>query len=159
MLESLKVINASGGKAPTIAIQIESPALEEPICLVSDFVERELFDHANVERKFRASGLKISLPERNTSGFSDLTFQIADVSGETYGYAQQVVNSSDVAQLWLLEYLPGAKKPCYTLRLSITQIMVEIDKATVTAGWHDTLNRKFPYLRYTAIKFPGLRYV
>lgn len=159
MLDSLKVINASGGRAPTIAIQIESEALEEPICLVSDFHNQQLEDHSGTLREFRASGLRIALPERNTSGFSDLTFQVADVSGETYDYAMQVLQKSDTAQLWLLEYLPEAQAPCYKLRLSVTQVSIELKKATITAGWHDTLNRKFPYMRYTAIKFPGLRYI
>lgn len=158
-MRTLEIINASGGQAPLIAVEIRSPVWEEPLCLVQAFGDMTLTDSLGESFTFRRSAMQVSFPERNTGGFSDLTFTVAGVSGEALERAESLSRSSAPAALYLLEYLPGADEPCWSLRLSVTRVECGLRSAAVTAGWHDTLNRRFPYHRYTARRFPGLKYV
>ena len=67
-----------------------------------------------------------------------------------------------------MQYLPfdeisnddtNAPTPVYNLRLFVTGVAITTAGATISSGWHDTLNAKFPFRRYTAKEFPGLKYV
>lgn len=156
--ESLKVLNASGSQLPLVALMITSDALNEPICLVQAYEDQTLKDADGTSHLFHACGISINLPERNTSGFSDVNFSVSDSQGICMAYVNQVTSQNGTAQLWVLEYLPNETVPVYSLRLSITTADITPVKAQFSAGWHDTLNRKFPYLRYTASRFKGLRY-
>lgn len=156
--DSLKTLNASGTEMPLIALMITSDCLDEPICLVQSYADQTLEDPDGTERLFRACGMTVNLPERNTSGFSDVNFAVSDSHGVCMSYVNEVISQNGTAQLWVLEYLPRETTPVYQLRLSVTNADITPTKAQFSAGWHDTLNRSFPYIRYTATKFKGLRY-
>ena len=98
-----------------------------------------------------------------------LSFGVGSISGEVMELCNTVMSGAVPCYLTLLEYLPfdtsreydgdTAVSPIYTLKLFVTSCQITTKGATITAGWHDTLNAKFPYKRYTAKQFKGLRYV
>ena len=159
VFDTLRTLNASGSKMPVMAVEIFSDKLTTPICLVQAQQDMSLKDANGTTRTFTACGISISLPERNTSGFSDVSLAIGDTRGIAMGYCSQVVNNDGTANLYVLEYLPGETTPVYKLRLSMTSAEITPKQATFTAGWHDCLNRRFPYMKYSARHFKGLRYV
>lgn len=156
---ALNTLNASGNRLPLVALKITSDSLDNPICLVQSQEEKTLTDNHGNSYTFLPCSLSVNFPERNTSGFSDLTFVVGDSLGLSMGYVSQVMSSYDVADLTLLEYLPGETTPVYHLTLAVTHAEITPKSATFSAGWHDCLNLKFPYRRYTAKHFKGLRYV
>ena len=120
-------------------------------------------------REFTPSGIQINLPERTNQSGSALSFGVASINGEVLEIADTIMAGANPCYLTVLEYLPfdtsaeydsvTAYKPSYSLTLFVTSCQVTPKGATITAGWHDTLNAKFPFKRYTAKQFKGLRYV
>ena len=148
--------------------------------ILSDIYQKQdssiLNENANIDgetncakRDFIASGIQINLPERNNQSGNALSFGVASVNGEVIELSNQVLDGAYPAYLTVLEYLPfdtsqeydsdTAFSPIYSLTLFVTSCQVTTKGATITAGWHDTLNAKFPFKRYTAKQFKGLRYV
>lgn len=157
--DALKTLNASGNETGRIALMITSDSYSDPICLVQGYTEQSLKDTNGVTHTFLPCSMSFSLPERNTSGFSDLTFAIGDTKGVVMSYVAQIMSDYNTADLVLLEYLPEETEPCYHLKLLVSHAEVTPKQATISAGWHDCLNLKFPFRRYTAKHFKGLRYV
>ena len=165
----LSVVNANGTDAPVMAIIIESESLATPICFAQSYHDFSARDHNQELRDFVASGIQINLPERNNQSGNALSFGVASVNGEVIELSNQVLDGAYPAYLTVLEYLPfdtsqeydsdTAFSPIYSLTLFVTSCQVTTKGATITAGWHDTLNAKFPFKRYTAKQFKGLRYV
>ena len=165
----LAVVNANGTDAPVMAIIIESESLATPICFAQSYHDFSARDHNQELRDFVASGIQINLPERNNQSGNALSFGVASVNGEVIELSNQVLDGAYPAYLTVLEYLPfdtsqefdsdTAFSPIYSLTLFVTSCQVTTKGATITAGWHDTLNAKFPFKRYTAKQFKGLRYV
>lgn len=165
----LAVVNANGTDAPVMAIIIESESLTTPICFAQSYHDFSARDHNQELRDFVASGIQINLPERNNQSGNALSFGVASVNGEVIELSNQVLDGAYPAYLTVLEYLPfdtsqefdsdTAFSPIYSLTLFVTSCQVTTKGATITAGWHDTLNAKFPFKRYTAKQFKGLRYV
>ena len=145
----------------TIATEI-TPAIP----VYHGFIAR---DHNDELREFTPSGIQINLPERTNQSGSALSFGVASINGEVLEIADTIMSNANPCYLTVLEYLPfdtsaeydsvTAYKPCYSLTLFVTSCQVTPKGATITAGWHDTLNAKFPFKRYTAKQFKGLRYV
>ena len=165
----LAIVNAQGTDAPVMAIKIDCESLSKPICFAQsyhDFVARD--DQAELQ-EFQSSGIQINLPERTNQSGSALSFGVGSISGEVMELCNTVMSGAVPCYLTLLEYLPfdtsgeydgsTAVSPIYTLKLFVTSCQITTKGATITAGWHDTLNAKFPYKRYTAKQFKGLRYV
>ena len=156
---ALNTLNASGNRLPLVALNITSDSLDNPICLVQSQEEKILTDNHGNSFTFLPCSLSVNFPERNTSGFSDLTFVVGDTQGIVMGYVSQIMGEYNTADLTLLEYLPDEDEPCYHLKLLVTHAEVTQRQATISAGWHDCLNAKYPRLKYTAKNFKGLRYV
>ena len=164
----LSELLASSTSSPVIALMIESEALSEPICLYKGFKEVYLKDATETIRLFTPSGMTVQLPERKSGGGDALSFGLGDVSGQVLSICEQIRGSAKPAYVTLLQYLPfdeisndssNAPTPVYNLNLFVTGVAITTQGATISAGWHDTLNAKFPFRRYTAKEFPGLKYV
>lgn len=167
-LKPLAEILAGAGSAPRLAIMIESDGLAEPICLYRGYTPVLLATPSGAVHEFKPTGMSIELPERRAGSADALSFGIGDVSGEVLAYCEQIRDSAKPAYITVLQYPPfnefdtaedTAPVPIYNLRLFITTCAITTKGATFSAGWHDTLNAKFPYRRYTATDFPGLKYV
>lgn len=165
----LAIVNANGTDAPIYAIVIESESLATPICFAQSYHGFIARDHNDELREFTPSGIQINLPERTNQSGSALSFGVASINGEVLEIADTIMSGANPCYLTVLEYLPfdtsaeydsvTAYKPSYSLTLFVTSCQVTPKGATITAGWHDTLNAKFPFKRYTAKQFKGLRYV
>lgn len=161
----LAEINRMGGDAPLFALLIESEGCE-PLAIAQGFKDVWLKDANGEARLFTASGMTIELPERKAGSASALNFGVADVSGEAMARCEQLRDSAHPVYVTCLEYAShggkdaeNAPEPVWHLRLFGTSAAITPKGATFSAGWHDTLNAKYPYRRYTAAEFPGLKYV
>ena len=165
----LAIVNAQGTDAPVMAIKIDCESLSKPICFAQSYHDFVARDDQGELQEFQSSGIQINLPERTNQSGSALSFGVGSISGEVMELCNTVMSGAVPCYLTLLEYLPfdtsreydgdTAVSPIYTLKLFVTSCQITIKGATITAGWHDTLNAKFPYKRYTAKQFKGLRYV
>lgn len=161
----LAEINRMGGDAPLFALLIESEGCE-PLAIAQGYKDVWLKDANGEARLFTASGMTIELPERKAGSAAALNFGIADVSGEAMARCEQLRDSAHPIYVTCLEYAShggedaeSAPEPVWHLRLFGTSAAITPKGATFSAGWHDTLNAKYPYRRYTAAQFPGLKYV
>jgi len=161
----LAEINRMGGDAPLFALLIESEGCE-PLAIAQGYKDVWLKDANGEARLFTASGMTIELPERKAGSASALNFGVADVSGEAMARCEQLRDSAHPVYVTCLEYAShggktseDAPEPVWHLRLFGTSAAITPKGATFSAGWHDTLNAKYPYRRYTAAEFPGLKYV
>ena len=165
----LAIVNAQGTDAPVMAIKIDCESLSKPICFAQSYHNFVARDDQGELQEFQSSGIQINLPERTNQSGSALSFGVGSISGEVMELCNTVMSGAVPCYLTLLEYLPfdtsreydgdTAVSPIYTLKLFVTSCQITTKGATITAGWHDTLNAKFPYKRYTAKQFKGLRYV
>ena len=165
----LAIVNAQGTDAPVMAIKIDCESLSKPICFAQSYHDFVARDDQGELQEFQSSGIQINLPERTNQSGSALSFGVGSISGEVMELCNTVMSGAVPCYLTLLEYLPfdtsreydgdSAVSPIYTLKLFVTSCQITTKGATITAGWHDTLNAKFPYKRYTAKQFKGLRYV
>lgn len=161
----LAEINRMGGDAPLFALLIESEGCE-PLAIAQGYKDVWLKDANGEARLFTASGMTIELPERKAGSAAALNFGVADVSGEAMARCEQLRDSAHPVYVTCLEYAShggkdaeSAPEPVWHLRLFGTSAAITPKGATFSAGWHDTLNAKYPYRRYTAAQFPGLKYV
>lgn len=161
----LAEINRMGGDAPLFALLIESEGCE-PLAIAQGYKDVWLKDANGAARLFTASGMTIELPERKAGSAAALNFGVADVSGEAMARCEQLRDSAHPVYVTCLEYAShggksseDAPEPVWHLRLFGTSAAITPKGATFSAGWHDTLNAKYPYRRYTAAQFPGLKYV
>ena len=161
----LAEINRMGGDAPLFALLIESEGCE-PLAIAQGYKDVWLKDASGAARLFTASGMTIELPERKAGSAAALNFGVADVSGEAMARCEQLRDSAHPVYVTCLEYAShggksseNAPEPAWHLRLFGTSAAITPKGATFSAGWHDTLNAKYPYRRYTAAEFPGLKYV
>lgn len=161
----LAEINRMGGDAPLFALLIESEGCE-PLAIAQGYKDVWLKDANGEARLFTASGMTIELPERKAGSAAALNFGVADVSGEAMARCEQLRDSAHPVYVTCLEYAShggkdaeSAPEPVWHLRLFGTSAAITPKGATFSAGWHDTLNAKYPYRRYTAAEFPGLKYV
>lgn len=161
----LAEINRMGGDAPLFALLIESEGCE-PLAIAQGYKDVWLKDATGEARLFTASGMTIELPERKAGSAAALNFGVADVSGEAMARCEQLRDSAHPIYVTCLEYAShggedaeSAPEPVWHLRLFGTSAAITPKGATFSAGWHDTLNAKYPYRRYTAAQFPGLKYV
>ena len=161
----LAEINRMGGDAPLFALLIESEGCE-PLAIAQGYKDVWLKDANGEARLFTASGMTIELPERKAGSAAALNFGVADVSGEAMARCEQLRDSAHPVFVTCLEYAShggksseDAPEPVWHLRLFGTSAAITPKGATFSAGWHDTLNAKYPYRRYTAAQFPGLKYV
>lgn len=161
----LAEINRMGGDAPLFALLIESEGCE-PLAIAQGYKDVWLKDANGEARLFTASGMTIELPERKAGSAAALNFGVADVSGEAMARCEQLRDSANPVYVTCLEYAShggkdaaSAPEPVWHLRLFGTSAAITPKGATFSAGWHDTLNAKYPYRRYTAAQFPGLKYV
>lgn len=161
----LAEINRMGGDAPLFALLIESEGCE-PLAIAQGYKDVWLKDANGEARLFTASGMTIELPERKAGSASALNFGVADVSGAAMARCESLRDSAHPVYVTCLEYAShggksseDAPEPVWHLRLFGTSAAITPKGATFSAGWHDTLNVKYPYRRYTAAEFPGLKYV
>ena len=105
------------------------------------------------------SNIQVSLPERTNSGFGDINIGICNVNNQVYAALKQAIDSNIVLSVRLDLRIPDTLASDYDVTLNVKGVVFQEDKVQITASAADILNCEFPKNRYTAEKFPGLKYV
>lgn len=136
------------------------PSGIDPIRVCTGFEDRTLTLEDDTEAEFIAGPLSIKRPSKNTSGQQLLSLSIANASSEGQQAIEAALESGEEVPVIYREYVasdlsaPASRPYRMTLRGGAFQgIMIQIE-----AGYFDLLNTQWPRDRYTADRFPGLRY-
>ncbi|MNJ16340.1 hypothetical protein D3C77_106010 [compost metagenome] len=155
-------VYASGGPEPILhTLEISSTAWPEPILLVMGYEDRTLIDENGFPKTYQAAAFNVSLPERNNSGNQSLQFAIDNVDGTAQRRIDEALAASAEISMTYRPYLRSrpsapASKP---LKYRVLGGSIEGSEIRVDAGFHDTLNTRWPRRLYTVEFAPGLTYM
>lgn len=108
---------------------------------------------------FVAMNFSFTLPEIDDSGTAQIRVQIDNVSREIGDNIEKTILYPDSIAITYRPYLsddltqPQMDPP---LTMEVSDIDLDVFKVTLTAGFADIVNRRFPAELYTAERFPGL---
>lgn len=143
---------------PTLEILVPG---EDPIRVVAAFEDLTVTLETLETVTFQAGPFDFVRPKKDTSGQQNLTFAIANVTGEAQRVVEAAIEAGSEVPINYREYLssdltaPAAQPIKMTMRGGQFEgIMVQVE-----AGYFDLLNHAWPRSRYTASFAPGLRYI
>lgn len=158
----LSVVYAS---APTSEVLIPTLEIKHPaistIRTCAGFENHTVTLETGEEVTFEASGLDVSLPERNDRGQQNLIFAIENVTG----IAQRAIDDAmaeggDILVIYRSFLSSDLSTPAEPpLRMVLVGADFEGSTVNVTASYMDLINQAWPRERYTADFAPGLRYI
>ncbi|CAB3712444.1 hypothetical protein CEY09_30305 [Achromobacter marplatensis] len=110
---------------------------------------------------YEAGSLSISLPAKNTTGMQTLNFGVAGVNSTVQFYFDQALESGEAVKITYREFLESdktqpARRP-YVMDLIGGSL--QDGEASLSAGFFDVLNLRWPRQLYTAQNAPGIRYL
>lgn len=133
----------------------------DPIRIVGAFHDYTLTDENSETNLFLASSFEYKEPAKNTSGQQNLSFIIANVTGDAQRAVDYALeNNLEVPVIWrchLSTDLTAPAKPPYKMTLRGGQF--EGGQVQIDAGYFDPLNYAWPRNRYLSELAPGLRYI
>ena len=86
-------------------------------------------------------------------------FDTLSVNNEVYSHLQDALNQRIVLSARVDIRVPETLISDWSLTLDVKGLVFQEDKVQITASANDILNCEFPKLRYTALNFPGLKYI
>ena len=109
---------------------------------------------------FKKSGFGISLPQKSVKGRQDLNFTIDNVTGEILKAIDDALEGGNkttvIARVYTQSNLSTpAERPVV---MTATGTSADYSSVSVTAGFHDLVNKAWPFRRYTPSFAPGLKY-
>ncbi|MEG0860266.1 MAG: DUF1833 family protein [Pseudomonas sp.] len=106
-------------------------------------------------------GMELALPARNDDGTQDLTFALSNVDGKASGFVREALRDQRTMSLVYRTYTSddlGA--PAHAPhRFRVKGGTVTATQLSVTAGYFDLLDTRWPRNTYNLNAFPGLRYI
>lgn len=153
MINTLSQVYATLNATPVITLQFMGNGFET----LSYVLGNE--DITIGETTFLKSNFQVALPESSNSGFSDLKFSLCNVNNEVYAHLQDALNQRIVLSARVDIRVPETLISDWSLTLDVKGLVFQEDKVQITASANDILNCEFPKLRYTALNFPGLKYI
>jgi hypothetical protein len=110
---------------------------------------------------FIATGMDISLPEKDASGNQSLIFAIDNITGEAQRFVDTALEAGGEMLLIYREYLASdLTTPASTPKtLNIIGGTFEGGTFQAEASYYDMLNTAWPRDRYTADFAPGIKYI
>ena len=108
---------------------------------------------------YEKSNFQVSLPESSNSGFSDIKIALCNVNNEVYEKLQSVIDNGIVLSATVDLRIPTTLVADWSMTLDVKGLAFNEDKVQITASANDILNCEFPKLRYSALTFPGLKYL
>ena len=106
-------------------------------------------------------GMDLALPARNDDGTQDLTFALSNIDGIASGFIRAALRDGRSMSLIYRVYTSddlGA--PAHAPhRFKIKGGSVTATQVSITAGYFDLLDTRWPRNTYNLRKFPGLRYL
>jgi len=143
---------------PTLEILVPG---HEPIRVVAAYEDLTAALETGETVTFQAGPFAYKEPSKDTNGQQNLTFSIANVTGEAQKAVEAAIDADVEVPINYRVYLSTdltapAKKPYKMIMRggSFEGVMVQIE-----AGYFDLLNTSWPRLRYVADFAPGLRYM
>jgi hypothetical protein len=139
---------------PTLEINIAGQA---PLRICSGFEDQTL-----AGMLFEAGSLSISLPAKNTTGMQTLNFGVAGVNSLVQQYMDAALESGQPVKIIYREFLESDKSAPARRPYVMDLIGGSLDpdgEASLSAGFFDVLNRRWPREVYTAQNAPGIRYL
>ena len=153
MINTLSQVYATLNEAPVITLQFMGNGFET----LSYVLGNE--DITIGETTFLKSNFQVALPESSNSGFSDLKFSLCNVNNEVYEKLQPVIDNGIVLSATVDLRIPTTLVSDWSMTLDVKGLAFNEDKVQITASANDILNCEFPKLRYSALTFPGLKYL
>jgi hypothetical protein len=147
-------------------LEIKNPAFNVPghvvgsVRLVQGFddITATLEDGATV--LFKKSGFGVSLPQKSIKGRQDLNFSIDNVTGEVLQAIDAAIDSGVKITVIYRAYagsdLSAPGQP--PIVMTATAIKADFSAVSISASFHDLVNKAWPFRRYTPDFAPGLKY-
>ncbi len=110
--------------------------------------------------EFTAAPFGVSLPAKSVKGRQDLGFRIDNVTGEVLRAINDSMEAGNKTQVIYRAYAgsdltyPGSPP----ITMTAISAQVNLNQVTITATFHDLVNKAWPYRRYTPDFAPGLKY-
>lgn len=155
-----RVFASSGTEVVIPTLEITCSAWSDPILLCNGYEDQTCVTEDARTLTFRAGGIQIALPKRDTSGTQLLTFAIDNVTGEAQALVDDALAAGALIYLCFRHYLSTdltepAEPP---LNLVVRDGTMEGTTLQVNAAFFDLINTAWPREFYTADFAPGLRY-
>ena len=147
-------------------LDIKNPAFNVPDHLVGTIRLVQGFDDVTATLEdatsatFKASGFGVSLPQKSIKGRQDLNFVIDNVTGEALKAIDDAVEAGGKIIVIYRAYagsdLSAPGQP--PIVMTATAIKADFSSISISASFHDLVNKAWPHRRYTASFSPGLKY-
>lgn len=151
---------------PIEALELIDPAFAVPgfppgvVRIVKGYDNFTLGLETGEQALFIGAPFGVSLPAKSVKGRQDLTFRIDNVTGDilrAIEASKEAGNKTKVVlRIYALSDLTYPANPPVTMTAINAQ--AELNQVTVTATFHDLVNKSWPYRRYTPSFAPGLKY-
>jgi hypothetical protein len=109
---------------------------------------------------FKKSGFGVSLPQKSIKGRQDLNFSIDNVTGEVLKAIDAAIEGGEKIIVIYRAYagsdLSAPGQP--PIIMTATAIKADYSSVSISASFHDLVNKAWPFRRYTPSFAPGLKY-
>jgi hypothetical protein len=109
---------------------------------------------------FKQSGFGVSLPQKSIKGRQDLSFTIDNVTGEVLKAIEAAIEGGEKITVIYRAYagsdLSAPGQP--PIVMTATAIKADFSSVSISASFHDLVNKAWPFRRYTPTFAPGLKY-
>lgn len=109
---------------------------------------------------FKASGFGVSLPQKSIKGRQDLSFSIDNVTGEALKAIDDAIEAGGKIIVTYRAYagsdLSAPGQP--PIVMTATAVKADFSSVSISASFHDLVNKAWPFRRYTPTFAPGLKY-
>lgn len=157
----LERVFASGGTEVVIpTLELICDAWAAPILICSGFEDHTCTTEDARSLTFKAAGIEVALPKRDTSGTQVLTFAIDNVTGEAQRLIDAALEARQMIHLVFRHYLSSDKSApaANPLRFVVREGSMSGTSVQIKAAFFDLINTAWPRRFYTASFAPGLRY-
>lgn len=140
-------------------LEVNHPAFTQPIYVVRDNQDLTAHLETGEEVTFIRFAFDLVKPEVSATGVPQCTIELDNVSREILANVQLAMGSTDKITVTYREYIsadlsgPQNDPP---MVLTVLSIKADVFRVTITAGFSDLNNKRFPAVEYTAERFPGL---
>lgn len=130
------------------------------IRLVQGFDYETLTLEDSTSAIFKASGFGVSLPQKSIKGRQDLNFTIDNVTGEALNAIDDAIEAGGKIVVIYRAYAgsdssaPGQPP----IIMTATAVKADFSSISISASFHDLVNKAWPFRRYTPTFAPGLKY-
>lgn len=109
---------------------------------------------------FKKSGFGVSLPAKSVKGRQDLNFTIDNVTGEALKAIDDAIEAGGKIMVIYRAYagsdLSAPGQP--PVIMTATAVKADYSSISISASFHDLVNKAWPFRRYTTTFAPGLKY-